>query len=195
VRTFLRTLSLLCLALSFSSCAFVDKQHLVFTEREDHPKTYDVYRNKEVLDDKQAKASKIVVNLKTQRAKLYIGNYCAIDSPCTTGKSGKRTPTGSYTITEKIKTKRSSIFGRCYYGRRCVHRGDRRKCRRRYTRYVGAPLPYWMRVNNNGIGFHSSRGIRRYPSSNGCIRLPYSVSKEFYALTDKGTPVTIEKGS
>jgi len=194
--------TIICILLS--SCAditsktprpYIDKEHLAFTDRTDHPKTYDVYRNKELLSKPGVKASKLTVNLTSQRTQLWVasadGQRVAIDAPCTTGKRYKRTPTGNYTITEKIKNKRSSIFGKCYYGSKLVHRGDVRKCKRKYTRYVGAALPYWMRVNNNGIGFHSSNGIRRYPASNGCIRLPLSVAKEFYSLTNKHTAVSI----
>ena len=183
------------LALLCSSCSnflFVDTPHIEFSDKKIYPKTYDIYKNEELLANKDLKATHIVVDKTTQRLKLYIGKAIAVDTPCTTGKSGKRTPSGEFAITSKIKNKRSTIFGRCYYRGRCVHGGDKRKCRSRYNKFVGSNLPYWMRLTDNGIGMHASHGIRRYAGSNGCIRLPYSIASTIYSRTDNGTSVTIK---
>ncbi|MDB2347409.1 hypothetical protein OAN94_01570 [Verrucomicrobiales bacterium] len=44
----------------------------------------------------------------------------AFDAPCCTGKAGKLRPTGTFPIKEKIKDKRSNIFGSLYRGGRKV---------------------------------------------------------------------------
>lgn len=171
----------------------IDKAHREFVtlKGEAYPKTSTIYKNNELLADSSKKATHLIVNKKTQRLQVHANHLVLIDTPCCTGKRGKRTPSGKFNVTEKIKNKRSTIFGRCYYKKKCVHRGDKRKCKRRYTRYVGSSLPYWMRLNDNGIGLHGSSSIRRYPASNGCIRLPHSIVSKVYYKTPKHTPVEI----
>lgn len=139
--------------------------------------------------------TKVKVNLADQRAQLILREgekeTVVLDTPCTTGKAGKRTPAGNFRITEKIVTKRSTIFGRLYKNGRQVYGGDRRKYPGSYDRYVGSPLPYWMRLTGDGIGMHFSKYVKRYPGSNGCIRMPKEPVQTIFKKTRKGTPVTI----
>ena len=184
-------------ALLFSSCSNISpigsKQsaHQKFQAADDYAKSYTIYKNEKLLANKSAKASKLVIDKPTQRALLYIGNEVAVDSPCTTGKSGKRTPSGSFKVTSKIKDKRSNIFGRYYKNGKVVYGGDRRKYHGSYDKYVGSSLPYWMRLTDDGIGLHGSSSIKRYPGSNGCIRLPHSIAPTFYYRTNTSTPVIV----
>ncbi len=190
-------LSAITCALLFSSCSNVSslgsKQsaHQKFKTKEDYAKSYTIYKNEKLLANKGAKASKLVIDKPTQRALLYIGNEVAVDTPCTTGKSGKRTPSGSFKVTSKIKDKRSNIFGRYYKNGKVVYGGDRRKYHGSYDKYVGSSLPYWMRLTDDGIGLHGSSSIKRYPGSNGCIRLPHSIASTFYYRTNTSTPVIV----
>jgi lipoprotein-anchoring transpeptidase ErfK/SrfK len=104
----------------------------------------------------------------------------------------KRTPKGTFRIKEKIADKRSTIFGKFYRGKRMVYKGDRRKYRgSKKAHYVGASLKNWMRLTNSGIGLHASKYVKRYPGTNGCIRLPYKVSKTIFKNVRKGTKVSI----
>lgn len=185
-------------ALFLSSCSNIltnkkhpDANHHAFACKEGYKKTYEVYKNQELLGNKSLRASKIVVDKKNQRALVYVGSKVALDTPCTTGKPGKVTPTGSFKVTSKIKDKRSNIFGSYYKNGKKVYGGDRRKYKGSYDKYVGSSLPYWMRLTSDGIGFHGSSGIKRYAASNGCIRLPHSVAPIVYYKVDKNTPVTI----
>lgn len=174
-----------------SSKKHPDPAHHAFVSKADYKKTYAVYKNNALLDNKSLKASKIVVDKKNQRTLVYIGSKVAIDTPCTTGKSGKVTPSGNFKVTSKIKDKRSNIFGRYYKNGKLVYGGDRRKYKKSYDKYVGSSLPYWMRLTSDGIGFHGSNGIKRYPASNGCIRLPHSVASKIYYKVNKNTPVVV----
>lgn len=166
------------------------KKFQAFSSREDYQKTHDVYRNEEVLKLANSSNTKVKIDLSDQRAQLLVNEDVALDLPCSTGKAGKRTPAGQFTIKKKVVTKRSNIFGRIYRGSRVVYGGDRRKYRGS-GRFVGSPLPYWMRLTDSGIGMHYSAGVRRYPCSNGCIRMPRNEVKTIFAKTKVGTPVEI----
>ena len=185
-----------CVASLTTSCAIKTPSQLryeAFKARSDYQKTHEVYREESILKTANQNNTVVKIDLSDQRAQLLVGKRqeVAIDLPCSTGKAGKRTPTGDFTIKQKITRKRSTIFGRLYRGRRFVYAGDRRRYRGHYTRFVGSSLPYWMRLTNQGIGMHYSRGVRRYACSNGCIRMPMESVKVIYSKTKVGTPVQI----
>lgn len=192
-------LSLAMLA-GLNSCAILDstpavpkavKAHQGFSAREDYPKTMEVYRNDDLLSQSTKENAKIVVDLSEQRTRLLVNQLVAIDAPCCTGKAGKRTPTGTFPVKEKIKDKRSNIFGSLYRNGRKVYGGDRRKYGGSYDRYVGSSLPYWMRLTDDGIGLHASKYVHRYPKSNGCIRMPHAAVSTIYAAVQPGVPVQV----
>ncbi|MBT8044143.1 MAG: L,D-transpeptidase, partial [Verrucomicrobiae bacterium] len=139
-----------------TSCAshLSQSQYKSFTKRPDYRQTRDVFKHEGLLKKANSSNTTVRVDLSDQRAQLLVDDKVAMDLPCSTGKAGKRTPVGSFTIGQKLVNKRSTIFGSLYKNGRRVYRGDRRKYRGRYHRYVGASLPYWMRVTNGGIGMH-----------------------------------------
>ena len=168
-------------------------------------KSYKVFKDHDLLATATPKNTKVIVDVSDQRARLLVDEKIAVDSPCTTGAKrkfepntkiyrDKRTPLGSFKITEKIRDKRSSIFGKYYKGSRCVYTGDKRKYRgsKKGLRYQGASLGNWMRLTSSGIGLHASKYVKRYPGTNGCIRLPYHVSKTIFKHVNKGTPVSVQ---
>ncbi len=177
-------------AVSCSTTATSKSKHTKFTNRADYKKTYEVYRDEEVIRSANSSNTRVKIDLSDQRAQLLVGQEVALDLPCCTGKAGKRTPSGQFKITSKIATKRSNIFGRFYQGNKVVYGGDRRKWSGG-GRFVGSPLPYWMRLTDDGIGMHYSGSVKRYPASNGCIRMPKEAVKTIFAKTKVGTPVTI----
>jgi len=144
-------LALLASCSSSSSISDPNASHTAFKSQKDYKASYTVYKDEKILADSSAKATKLVIDRTNQRALLYVGNKVAIDSPTTTGKAGKVTPAGSFKVTEKIKTKRSTIFGTLYKNGRRVYGGDKRKYHGSYDKYVGSPLPYWMLVS----GYHT----------------------------------------
>lgn len=176
-----------CSSLSLSS------GHEAFQARSDYRQTMETFTDEAALAKANPSNTRVRINLTTQRAQLLVGETgeVAIDCPCTTGKAGKRTPAGNFRIMEKIVTKRSNIFGRLYRNGKQVYGGDRRKYNGRYDRYVGSPLPYWMRLTGDGIGMHYSRGVKRYPASNGCIRMPQPAVKQIFGKVRKGTRVEV----
>ncbi len=165
--------------------------YVTFKSKSNYRQSYDTYRNETLLSSAHSGNTSIQVDLSEQRGILLVNGAVAMDYPCTTGRKGKRTPTGNFRITEKIRTKRSNIFGRCYRNGKQVYGGDRRKCPVKYTKFVGAPLPYWMRLTGDGIGMHYSRGVKRYPASAGCIRMKKADVMTVYSKTRVGTRVKI----
>jgi len=176
----------------------------MFKKRTNLRKSFKVYKDKALLAQANGRNTRVTVDVRLQRVRLYVNNKVALDSPCTTGAKhkfepntriyrDKHTPLGTFKIMEKIHDKRSTIFGKFYRGKRMVYKGDRRKYRgsRRGVRYVGASLKNWMRLTNTGIGLHASKYVKRYPGTNGCIRLPYHVSKTIFKNVRRGTRVSV----
>ena len=176
--------------------------YAAFKHSNRYPKSYSVYRNNALLRKARKGNTKIVVDVSQQRIRLYVGSKVAIDSPCTTGARhkiepntrtyrDKHTPMGHFRITEKLADKRSSIFGKLYRGKKMVWRGDRRKYHGPKARYVGASLKNWMRLTSSGIGLHGSKYVKRYPATNGCVRIPFSVVRQIFKHVKVGTRVNI----
>lgn len=166
-------------------------------------KSFAVFKEKILLRQANAKNTKLVIDISDQRIALLVHGKVALSSPCTTGAKRKfepntkmyrdqSTPKGNFKILGKIADKRSTIFGDMYRGKKRVYHGDRRKYRGKTARYVGASLKNWMRLTSSGIGLHASKYVKRYAGSNGCIRLPYSVSKIIFNKVRKGTSVRIK---
>lgn len=165
-------------------------------------KSYKVFKDKNLLSKANGRNTKLKVDISEQRIRLYVDNKVALCAPCTTGAKrklepntrvirDKRTPKGTFRIKEKIADKRSTIFGKYYINGKMVYKGDRRKYRGRKAKYVGASLKNWMRLTSGGIGLHASKYVKRYPGTNGCIRLQPKVAKVLFAKVTKGTEVSI----
>jgi len=107
----------------------------------------------------------IVVSLPEQLAHVYRNGVAIGVSSCSTGKSGKRTPTGVFTILQKRERHFSST-------------------------YNNAPMPNMQRLTWKGIALHAG-DLPGYPASMGCIRLPMEFSRNLFSVTHLGTPVII----
>ncbi len=166
--------------------------HTAFTQKDGYPAFYETYRDEDLLATGNSSNTSLLIDISDQRIQLLVGGVVAIDSPTCTGRKEKPTPTGSFRIMEKIKDKRSTIYGSLYNGDKKVFGGDRRKYDGPFTRYVGSSLPYWMRLTGDGIGIHYSANVKRYPASGGCIRTPMETVTTIYSKVAKGTKVTIQ---
>jgi lipoprotein-anchoring transpeptidase ErfK/SrfK len=98
-------------------------------------------------------------------------------------------------VLEKQQQKSSSTYGVIVNGAGRVVDSDARAGRERIPaggRFVGAPMPYWMRLTSYGIGMHAGPipqpGL---PASHGCIRLPREVAARLFEIVQVGTPVVI----
>ncbi len=197
MKKFALTIALTFGALFLASCSSSPlksaNSYNSFKGKSDYRSGSAVYQNDAAYASATTANTKIRVDLSDQRAQLLVGpeETVAIDTPVCTGRAGKRTPTGRYPITEKIVDKRSTIFGTTFYKGRRVHGGDRRKYRGPRDKYVGASLPYWMRMTGDGIGMHGSGSVHRYPGSSGCVRTPHAVIPKIYSKVKKGTPIVV----
>ena len=107
----------------------------------------------------------LVIDLSAQRALLYRNGVPIAASTISTGRRGRATPRGVFTILQK----------------EVVHRS---------RTYDDAPMPYMQRLTWNGVAMHAGH-LPGYPASHGCIRLPQGFAKRLYAVTKIGTPVMI----
>ena len=167
-------------------------------------RSFAVYKDSKLLSKAKRAKTLLKVDVSEQRVKLLVNGKVALSAPCTTGAKhklepntrtyrDKHTPYGTFRIMEKIAAKRSTIFVDIYrHGKRIYH-GDRRKYRGSWkgVKVVGAPLYNWMRLTSGGIGLHASSHVKRYPGSNGCIRLPKNVSNILFSKLKRGSIVKV----
>jgi hypothetical protein len=107
----------------------------------------------------------IIVSLPTQLLHVYRNGIRIAVSTVSSGRLGKPTPTGVFTILEKARTHYSST-------------------------YDEASMPNMERLTWDGVALHAG-GLPGYPSSHGCVHLPMAFSADLYTITQVGTPVII----
>jgi lipoprotein-anchoring transpeptidase ErfK/SrfK len=135
----------------------------------------------------------VVVDLTAQEAYLYAGDQLALKASISTGREGYNTSPGRYKIIEKDIDHRSSIYGE-YVLDGVVIKPDanvHKDPKPRGAIFIGAPMPYFMRIYD-GVGLHEG-DLPGYPASHGCIRMPGSKAKRFFAAVKLGTPVKVVK--
>jgi hypothetical protein len=107
----------------------------------------------------------MVVGLRRQQAYVYRNGVRIGASTVSTGKKGKETPTGVFTILQKNAAHRSNL-------------------------YNNAPMPYMQRLTWDGIALHAGH-LPGKPASHGCVRLPMAFAKALFAETSMGMTVVI----
>ena len=111
----------------------------------------------------------LVISLDEQRAYVYRNGMAIGVSTISSGKPGKDTPTGVFTILQKNKDHRSNL-------------------------YNNAPMPWMQRLTWDGIALHGGT-LPGYPASHGCVRLPKQFAKLLFNETQKGMLVVIADAS
>ena len=107
---------------------------------------------------------RIEISLADQRASLWKDDRIVLSTPVSTGRTGYSTPSGSFVITDKHRTRTSNIYN--------------------------VKMPYFMRLNCSAVGMHAGV-VPDHPASHGCIRLPRDAAIRFFREVDVGTLVTI----
>jgi lipoprotein-anchoring transpeptidase ErfK/SrfK len=199
-------LGLLCAAaMAVSGCATLQmqdpkarqsakhrEQHASFRAQEGWRKL--TYRHADLLTKATAENSTVEISLKEQRGLLLVDGGVAMDFPVATGKASHPTPKGAYKIIEKKEDHKSSLYGRIVSseGQTVVSDADSRDHSvPQGGRFVGAPMPYWMRLTPTGVGMHVGYVPGR-PASHGCIRLKRDVAVQLFDILDLGSPVAID---
>lgn len=161
-----------------------------FIRRQEEPKI-----SARLLQTTNAENSRIQVSLSKQRVYLISTptEEIVIDSPISSGKRGHSTPKGNFKVLQKDRDHRSSIYGDFVdRGGRVVRRGvsTRIDSAPSGTRYVGAPMKWFMRLTGDGVGLHVGI-LPGYPASHGCIRLPSEIAPLIYERVKVGTPAVV----
>jgi len=157
----------------------------------------DTFRNKELINRASPRNSRVEISLGEQRGLLLVSDKVAMDFPVATGLPRWPTPAGQFTIIEKNKAHRSNLYGRVYdsMGILVDASADSRKADvPPGGRFVGASMPYWMRLTNTGIGMHVGYVPGGRPASHGCIRLRRPTAATIFNVSAIGTPVTVAYG-
>lgn len=165
-----------------------------FKAEPDYPKTMKVWKNDQLLESTNADNSRLVVSLPIQRAFLMKGDEVVIDYPVSSGKEEKPTPPGNYKILEKLSDKASNTYGKVYDAEGNLAEGETPAAVPEGGKFVGAPMPFWMRLTWDGVGHHIGVIPRsRNPVSHACIRGPRAVMPIVYGKVKIGTPVSVEE--
>jgi hypothetical protein len=107
----------------------------------------------------------MVISLDEQLAYVYRNGLRIGVSTVSSGKKGKETPTGVFTILQKKKVHRSNL-------------------------YNDAPMPFMQRLTWDGIALHAGN-LPGYPASHGCVRLPYEFARRLFDVTTFNMTVVV----
>jgi lipoprotein-anchoring transpeptidase ErfK/SrfK len=107
----------------------------------------------------------IAVSIAMQRLYVYRGAELVAVSTVSTGRPGKRTPLGDFTILQKARWHRSNI-------------------------YSNAPMPFMQRLTWTGIAIHAGH-LPGFPASHGCIRVPIEFARALFGMTALGDAVSV----
>lgn len=176
-----------------ASLNYPPKSYDFFVSHNQYPVTVKIFKDKALLAKAKGNC-RVVICLKQQRGRLYVNNRVAADWPVSTGVSGRETPTGNFAIRDKKVSYSSNRYGKfldssgkCVNGnadvfRHAVPEGGK---------FVGSPMPYWMRLTGDGVGMHIGKVRAGHRLSHGCIRTPREMAEELYRITSIGTRVSV----
>jgi len=108
---------------------------------------------------------RVVVSLGDQLAYLYRGNELMAVASISSGRPGRDTPAGVFTIMNKETMHHSK-------------------------RYNDAAMPFAQFFTDYGVALHAGPNPG-HAASHGCVRLPTAFAKKLFTVTDVGTPVLI----
>lgn len=112
----------------------------------------------------------IVVDLSLQKAYAIEDGNIVLEGRISSGKEGRETPIGDYTIMQKKRLHRSNLWPKPN---------------------GGAKMPYMMRLTNSGIAMHLGYVPNR-PASHGCIRMKNGFAQKIYRWAKVGTKVVVQ---
>ena len=169
------------------------EKHALFRGQPGWRKT--TYRDEKLVVKAAEANTAVEIALREQRGLLLVDGAIAMDFPVATGRSTHPTPKGSYKILEKKKDHASNLYGRIVGGDGSTVVGDadtRAHAVPAGGRFVGSPMPFWMRMTTTGVGMHVGHVPGHRPASHGCIRLKRETAAELFNLLAVGTPVKVD---
>jgi hypothetical protein len=106
-----------------------------------------------------------IVSIKSQKVTIYDAKGWILRAPVSTGTAGRETPAGVFSVLEKDKDHRSSL-------------------------YDDARMPHMLRITWNGIALHGGP-LPGYAASHGCVRMPFGFAEKLFDKVRIGTRVII----
>ncbi len=111
---------------------------------------------------------RVVVDKTKQELTAYEGERVVMQSRVSTGRPGRRTPSGNFVAGEKHRMHYSRLFD-------------------------NAPMPFSVQINGNYF-IHGFSSVPNYPASHGCVRVPLTgdnPAKRFFEWVETGTPIEV----
>jgi lipoprotein-anchoring transpeptidase ErfK/SrfK len=154
------------------------------------------YVNEEVVAVLRPETTSIKISIAEQRGLLlHEGEHVAVDFPVSTGRRAFPTKPGDYQVIDKRRHHKSNLYGNyvaAETGKLLKYDADSTKDPLpEGAVFHGSPMPYFMRLTNQGLGLHVGK-VPGYPASHGCIRVPSSIMPKVFALTPMRTPVKVQ---
>lgn len=109
----------------------------------------------------------VTVDLKAESISVFRAGYEIGAAVITFGDSKKPTPTGVFPITQKSKVHVSNIYG--------------------------SPMPYMMRLTNDGVAIHAS-DVKWGWGTRGCIGVPLEFARRLFEQATLGDRVIVTNG-
>jgi len=107
----------------------------------------------------------VLISIKHQMIRVYAGEREIGSSRISTGKIGKETPHGIFSVISKHEFRWSNL-------------------------YVREPMPFMQRLTWSGIALHAGE-LPGYPASHGCVRMPDGFARQLYELDTADRHVVI----
>jgi lipoprotein-anchoring transpeptidase ErfK/SrfK len=110
----------------------------------------------------------ITVDLEAQVLSIFRGGYEIGAAAILYGRDDKPTPLGAFPITQKKAKHVSNLYG--------------------------SPMPYMMRMTNDGISIHGSDSVAPGFATHGCVAVPVAFAEKLFGAAKLGDVVIVTKG-
>ncbi len=110
----------------------------------------------------------ITVDLEAQVLSIFRGGYEIGAAAILYGRDDKPTPLGAFPITQKKARHVSNLYG--------------------------SPMPYMMRMTNDGISIHGSDSVAPGFATHGCVAVPTAFAKKLFEAAKLGDVVIVTRG-
>ena len=110
----------------------------------------------------------VTVDINTESLSVFRGGHQIGMTRIIYGDDDKPTPLGVFPITQKSEKHRSNIF-------------------------VNAPMPYMLRMTNDGISVHGADKVKPIYATNGCIGIPNTFARKLFSVVELGDRIVVTK--
>ncbi|MEA3053335.1 MAG: hypothetical protein QOG72_2238 [Sphingomonadales bacterium] len=110
----------------------------------------------------------ITVDLEAQTLSIFRGGYEIGAAAILYGRDDKPTPLGAFPISQKDARHVSNLYG--------------------------APMPYMMRLTNDGVTIHGSDSVAPGYATHGCVAVPVAFARKLFEAAKLGDLVIVTRG-